>query len=86
MSRTDPETIGQKSLDTAVIKCTVRDEPERTSTVVACSLPAGLERSSLLASSSDTVGNPQVRPPLQRIETYVAALAGAPDQNRAVGK
>jgi hypothetical protein len=29
MSRTDPETIGQ-SLDTAVIKCTVRDEPERT--------------------------------------------------------
>ena len=28
MSRTDPETIGQ-SLDTAVIKCTVRDEPER---------------------------------------------------------
>src|SRR4051794_22929112 len=38
MSRTNPETIGQ-SLDTAVIKCTVCDEPERTFDSGACSLP-----------------------------------------------
>src|SRR5258705_13601592 len=71
MSRTDPETIGQ-SLDTAVIKCTVRDDPKRTFDSGACSLPCRRERSSLRPAPQTRSETRKFGRRCRRIEHYGA--------------
>lgn len=82
MSRTDPETIGQ-SLDTAVIKCTVRDEPERTFDSRACSLPCRRERSSLGPAPQTRSETRKFGRRCRRIEHYVGRLGRAHRTDRA---
>jgi hypothetical protein len=82
MSRTDPETIGQ-SLDTAVIKCTVRDEPERTFDSGACSLPCRRERSSLGPAPQTRSETRKFGRRCRRIEHYVGRLGRAHRTDRA---
>jgi hypothetical protein len=82
MSRTDPETIGQ-SLDTAVIKCTVRDEPERTFDSGACSLPCRRERSSLRPAPQTRSETRKFGRRRRRIEHYVGRLGRAHRTDRA---
>src|SRR6202040_515002 len=82
MSRTDPETIGQ-SLDTAVIKCTVRDEPERTFDSGACSLPCRRERSSLWPAPQTRSETRKFGRRCRRIEYYVGRLGRAHRTDRA---
>ena len=82
MSRTDPETIGQ-SLDTAVIKCTVRDEPERTFDSGACSLPCRRERSSLRPAPQTRSETRKFGRRCRRIEHYVGRLGRAHRTDRA---
>src|SRR3954471_23984054 len=82
MSRADPETIGQ-SLDTAVIKCTVRDEPERTFDSGACSLPCRRERSSLRPAPQTRSETRKLGRRCRRIEHYVGRLGRAHRTDRA---
>jgi len=79
---TDPETIGQ-SLDTAVIKCTVRDEPERTFDSGACSLPCRRERSSLGPAPQTRSETRKFGRRCRRIEHYVGRLGRAHRTDRA---
>ena len=82
MSRTNPETIGQ-SLDTAVIKCAVRDEPERTFDSGACSLPCRRERSSLRPAPQTRSETRKFGRRCRRIEHYVGRISRAHRTDRA---